>query len=123
MDGETTKVGPTVVEVAKPVLNDPIDSRTEVQLMAECVDLSMEVNTLGRQSCNVDVECMRSFVRWHVLINDRIKIDGGTTNGDRHERMWSEWSAGACGRVRVAHDGEESRVMVVKRLILEANPR
>jgi hypothetical protein len=93
------KVGPTVIKMVKPVLNDPIDRCTEVQLMAECVELSAEVNTLGRQSCNVDVECMRSFVRWHALIDDRIKIDGGTTDGDRHERAWSEWSAGACGRV------------------------
>ncbi len=78
------KVGPTVVEMAKPVLNDPVDRHTEVQLMAKCVELSAEVNTLGRQSCNVDVECMRSFMRWHALINDRIKIDGGTTDGYRH---------------------------------------
>jgi hypothetical protein len=40
------KVGPTVLEMAKPVLNDPIDHRTEVQLMAECVELSAEANTL-----------------------------------------------------------------------------
>ena len=85
--------------MAKPVLNDPVDRHTEVQLMAKCVELSAEVNTLGRQSCNVDVECMRSFMRWHALINDRIKIDGGTTDGYRHERARSEWSAGACRRV------------------------
>jgi hypothetical protein len=51
--------------------------------MAECVELSAEVDTLGRQSCNIDVECMRPFVRWHALINDRIKIHGGATDGDR----------------------------------------
>ena len=66
---------------------------------------------------------MRSFVRWHALINDRIKIDGGTTDGYRHERAQSEWSVGACRRVRVAHDGEESRKMGMKRLILGADPR
>jgi len=42
------KVGPTVVEMAKPVLNHPIDHRTEVQLMTKCVEVSAEVNTLGR---------------------------------------------------------------------------
>ena len=109
--------------MAKPVLNDPIDHHTEVQLMVKCNELSAEVNTLGRQSCNVDVECMCSFVRWHALINDRIKIYGGTTDGDRHECARSKWSAGACGRVQDAHDGEESCKMGMKRLILGADPR
>ena len=112
-----------VIKMAKPVLNDPIDHRTEVQLMAKCIKLSAEVNTLGRQSCNVDVECMRLFVRWHALINDRIKIDGGTTDSDRHKRAQSKWSAGTCGRVRVTHDDKESHKMGMKRLILGADPR
>jgi hypothetical protein len=41
--------------------------------MVECIgEFSAEVNTLRRESCHVDVECMRSFVRWHAVIDDRI---------------------------------------------------
>ena len=38
------------------------------------------------------------------------------------QRREEKWNV-ACGRVRVAHDGEESRKMGMKRLILGADPR
>jgi len=53
---------------------------------------------------------MRSFVRWHALIDDRIKIDGGTTNGVT--------GTNACGaNGALARAGEYESLMMVRRAV------
>jgi hypothetical protein len=82
---EMTKVGPVIMKVSGPLLQNPIHCRSQVQLVTQSVELKSDGDGLSHKRGLIYVIRMCTLVHFHGLINNRVKVHCLTTDANGHQ--------------------------------------
>ncbi len=69
------KVLPVIVKEPQPIINNAVYRCLEVELVAECVKLKMQIQVLQGERGEVNVIRMGAFMEQHGAVDTRVHVD------------------------------------------------
>ncbi len=105
-DGQLQKIKPAIIKEAELVIDSAFDSRAQIKLCVQGIQLEPGVNVLSSKRGLINMDGVRALVGWNRWVHDRVEANSRRSNLYLDQQMWGEGSAHARGRGRVGHVGD-----------------